>query len=121
MKTIEELKVEKILKDYKIIEKNQKVTINRYPVDDTATYDVTIKVSTHIAVSNLYDKWKKMAYETNFQGNPYESNSFIKIHLKDENGEIIINPPVAKNGDRNWYEYKNRITRITITYIANHQ
>lgn len=35
----------------------------------------------------------------NFQGDPFEKNSYIEFD------DLIINPPNHQNGDSSWYEY----------------
>ena len=56
-------------------------------------------------LTRFYRLCKKNAFMTNFGGNPFESNSFIEI--KNKNGLLTVNAPVALNGDNNWYKYSN--------------
>ena len=64
---------------------------------------------TKTEVSNFYD-WllttkKVEVIKTNFAGNPCEWASFIVFKLNG--AEYLINPPKAKNGDNNWFSYKD--------------
>ncbi|WP_075341184.1 hypothetical protein [Tenacibaculum agarivorans] len=51
-----------------------------------------------------YDSWKSLAHSTNFRGNPYENNSYMKI--VEGKYLIVIYPPTYLNGDSNWTAYK---------------
>ncbi|ERM82368.1 hypothetical protein P872_18395 [Rhodonellum psychrophilum GCM71 = DSM 17998] len=66
-------------------------------------------------VNSIYEKIQELAYSTNFGGNPYENNSYMKFKY---NGiKYHINSPKNSNGDKNWNSYhKDSKTIITIYY-----
>ncbi len=58
-------------------------------------------------VSDFYESVRNQdnVVQTNFGGNEFNNNSFIE--LNEDGKHILVNPPRAKNGDTNWYSYKN--------------
>ena len=76
---------------------------NEYQRDIYATFVNTF--STKLQVVNWYNKVLKSegVIKTNFGGNPFENHSFIVFKKNEET--FVINSPIAKNGDNNWYSY----------------
>jgi hypothetical protein len=77
----------------------------------TNTYD--IKITSKDDACDYFDIIRKECYSTNFQLNPFESNSFGEFEM--EGNKYRISAPRQSNGADNWYEYadvSNRIVKI---------
>lgn len=81
----------------------RKFKLNHLAQED-GIYQNSFKTKTQL--DNWYEKvlQSKNVKSTNFGGNHYQWASFIQVEI---DGELIhINPPKTKNGDANWYSYK---------------
>ena len=74
---------------------------------DSQTYNM--KFTSKDQVRDYYDVIKKECYLTNFDLNPFESNSFGEFYF--EGNKYRISAPRQSNGDDNWYKYSDVSTR----------
>ena len=98
--------MEKVIKELRK-ELNSIIKIEDNIIDVTK-YDneklIQIKFDSISEMEARYDTWKTLAYSTNFGGNPYENNSYMKI--EEEEYLVVIYPPKYINGDSNWFAYR---------------
>ncbi|WP_275315255.1 hypothetical protein [Tenacibaculum bernardetii] len=103
------LKTKSMKKEIKKLRKELKLVIGKHDnIIDVMKYgnekQVQIKFDSISEMEARYDSWKTLVHSTNFVGNPYENNSYMKI--EEEEYLVVIYPPKYINGDSNWTKYR---------------